>query len=170
MRDELRRLGRAKAPASLAESLFEKAAEIETDAGPTFVVWNRRGVSAVRWATSRTEFERWFAASYRRPLRWVAERPDLSRFDLSRLTPFQRLVLQKTREIPRGEVRTYAWVAREIGHPRAIRAVGSALAINPVPLFIPCHRVVRSDGVIGNYGMGGPVEKRRLLTLEGVAV
>ena len=170
MSDELRRLGQVKAPASLLEGLFEKATEIDTEAGPTFVAWNRRGVSAVRWGLSPPAFERWYAAEHGRPLRWVDGRPDLKRFDLSSLTSFQRSVLQKTSEIPRGEVRTYAWVAREIGNPRAVRAVGSALANNPVPLFIPCHRVVRSDGVIGNYGMGGPREKRRLLRLEGVAV
>src|SRR5919201_216103 len=60
------------------------------------------------------------------------------------------------------------WVAREIGHPAAVRAVGTALAHNPIPYFIPCHRVVRSDGVIGNYGGGGPEAKKNILSLEGV--
>jgi O-6-methylguanine DNA methyltransferase len=77
-------------------------------------------------------------------------------------------VLMKALEIPRGEVRTYGWIAREIGRPKAVRAVGTALAKNPIPLFIPCHRVVRSDGSIGQYGCGGPVNKRRLLLHEGV--
>jgi O-6-methylguanine DNA methyltransferase len=77
-------------------------------------------------------------------------------------------VLRKTREIPRGEVRPYGWVAREIGHPAAVRAVGTALANNPIPYFIPCHRVVRTDGHIGNYGGGGPEAKRAILTMEGV--
>jgi O-6-methylguanine DNA methyltransferase len=84
------------------------------------------------------------------------------------LTPFSQAVLRKTREIPRGEVRPYGWVAREIGHPAAVRAVGTALANNPIPYFIPCHRVVRTDGKIGNYGGGGPEAKRAILTLEGV--
>ena len=84
------------------------------------------------------------------------------------LSPFERSVLRKTLEIPRGQVRPYGWIAREIGHPAAVRAVGTALANNPIPYFIPCHRVIRSDGVIGNYGGGGPEAKKNILTLEGV--
>ena len=93
--------------------------------------------------------------------------PDL-RFDLRGLSEFEEAVLRKALEIPRGQIRPYAWIAREIGRPRAARAVGSALANNPVPLFIPCHRVVRSDGMIGNYGLGGPANKRAILEWEGV--
>jgi O-6-methylguanine DNA methyltransferase len=81
---------------------------------------------------------------------------------------FQRRVLLETCEIPRGEVRTYAWLAGRLGHPGAARAVGSALARNPMPLVVPCHRVVRSDGSIGDYGCGGPAAKRALLAAEGV--
>jgi O-6-methylguanine DNA methyltransferase len=88
--------------------------------------------------------------------------------DLDMLTEFERAVLRKTMEIPWGEVRPYAWVAREIGRPRAVRAVGSALASNPVPFVIPCHRVVRADGRIGEYGAGGPRAKRAVLAAEGV--
>jgi O-6-methylguanine DNA methyltransferase len=79
-------------------------------------------------------------------------------------------VLRKTAEIPRGEVRPYGWVAAEIGRPGAVRAVGSALAGNPVPLIVPCHRVVRSDGVLGQYSLGGAANKPRLLAGEGVDV
>ena len=64
---------------------------------------------------------------------------------------FERAVLEKALEIPRGEVRPYSWIASEIGRPKAVRAVGSALAHNPVPLVMPCHRVVRADGMIGQY-------------------
>ena len=88
-------------------------------------------------------------------------------YDLAGLTEFERAVLAKTLEIPAGEVRPYGWVAREIGRPRAVRAVGSALGRNPVPVLIPCHRVVRSDGHVGNYGLGVPM-KRTLLGAEGV--
>ncbi len=90
--------------------------------------------------------------------------------DLSWLPPFQRRVLEKTAEIPRGEVRPYAWIAREIGAPGAVRAVGTALGHNPIPFIIPCHRVVRSDGSLGEYSLGGPAMKERVLTLEGVPV
>ena len=74
----------------------------------------------------------------------------------------------KALEIPRGEVRPYGWIAAEIGRPKAVRAVGTALAHNPVPLVVPCHRVVRSDGMIGQYSMGGPEAKRRVLAAEGL--
>ncbi len=73
----------------------------------------------------------------------------------------------KALEIPTGEVRPYSWIAKEIGHPGAVRAAGTALAKNPVPLLIPCHRVVRSDGQIGKYSLGGARNKRTLLELEG---
>lgn len=85
--------------------------------------------------------------------------------DLSALTPFRRKVLETTRAIPFGEVRSYTWVAQRIGHPRAARAVGTALGQNPVPLIVPCHRVRRSDGSLGGYLFGLGV-KDRLLALE----
>jgi O-6-methylguanine DNA methyltransferase len=83
-------------------------------------------------------------------------------------TEFERDVWLKALEIPRGEVRPYGWVAAEIGRPRAVRAVGSALGHNPVPLIVPCHRVVRSDGAIGQYSLGGPGNKRTILEAEGL--
>lgn len=89
--------------------------------------------------------------------------------DLSGTTPFQRKVLEVVGGIPRGEVRPYAWVARESGSPRASRAVGSVMANNPVPLLIPCHRVVRNDGTTGSYAFGAG-EKVGLLEAEGVPV
>jgi len=86
--------------------------------------------------------------------------------DLSQATPFQRRVWRAVREIPRGETRSYGEIARLVGAPRAARAVGGALAANPLPIVIPCHRVISSDGGLG--GFGGRVElKRRLLELEG---
>jgi O-6-methylguanine DNA methyltransferase len=87
--------------------------------------------------------------------------------DLRILTSFQEQVLRTTATIPKGEVRPYGWVARQVARPRAVRAVGSAVARNPIPLIIPCHRVVRSDGHIGNYSLGGPHNKLELLEHEG---
>lgn len=85
--------------------------------------------------------------------------------DLSGVPAFQRAVLEAARRIPYGEVRAYAWIAERINHPRAVRAVGTALGRNPVPLVVPCHRVLRSDGGVGGYLFG--VEfKDRLLALE----
>jgi len=90
------------------------------------------------------------------------------RFDLRGLTEFERATLLKASEIPRGEVRPYGWIAAEIGRPKAVRAVGTALGHNPVPLIVPCHRVVRSDGTIGQYSLGGPENKRTILEAEGL--
>jgi methylated-DNA-[protein]-cysteine S-methyltransferase len=88
--------------------------------------------------------------------------------DLSSLTVFQRTVLEAATAVPRGEVTTYAEIARRIGRPKAYRAVGQALGRNPVPLVIPCHRVVAADGALTGYSGGGGIEtKARLLALEG---
>ena len=86
--------------------------------------------------------------------------------DLSRQAPFHRRALLAARRIPRGEVRTYAWVAARAGSPRAARAVGQAMSRNTIPLIIPCHRVIASDGGLGGFG-GGLELKRALLLLEG---
>ena len=81
--------------------------------------------------------------------------------------PFRRAVLETLhRQVHRGEVITYGQLAREAGSPRAVRAVGTACATNPVPIVVPCHRVLPSTHKLGNYG-GGPERKRALLTLEG---
>ncbi|MDA8216390.1 MAG: methylated-DNA--[protein]-cysteine S-methyltransferase [Dehalococcoidales bacterium] len=90
-------------------------------------------------------------------------------FDLAGLGKFEQQVLAKALEIPRGEVRPYAWVAGETGHPGASRAVGQALGRNPIPLLIPCHRVIRSDGGLGGYAFGLPL-KQRILAMEGLDV
>jgi len=85
--------------------------------------------------------------------------------DLSEATTFQRQVWEITRLIPYGETRSYAWVAEQIGQPRAVRAVGQALGKNPLPIIIPCHRVIASDGKLGGFS-GGVKMKKRLLSLE----
>ena len=85
--------------------------------------------------------------------------------DLTMVPEFQRRVLEAASHIPFGEGRPYAWVAQRIGHARAVRAVGTALGRNPVPLILPCHRVWRSDGGLGGYIFGAGV-KNRLAALE----
>jgi methylated-DNA-[protein]-cysteine S-methyltransferase len=88
--------------------------------------------------------------------------------DLSHVSDFQRRVLLAALQIPRGQVRTYAEVARQIGRPSAARAVGQALGRNPVPIVVPCHRVLAADGSLRGYsGGGGVATKARLLKLEG---
>jgi methylated-DNA-[protein]-cysteine S-methyltransferase len=89
--------------------------------------------------------------------------------DLSQLTEFQRSVLEEARRVPRGQVATYAEIAERIGKPKAARAVGQALRRNPVPIVVPCHRVINSDGSLGGYGGKlGSQRKINLLKLEGV--
>lgn len=85
--------------------------------------------------------------------------------DLRLATGFRRSVLDHLRAIAYGATESYAMVAAASGSPAAVRAVGTACATNPVPVIVPCHRVVRSDGTIGQY-LGGPEAKRMLLALE----
>jgi methylated-DNA-[protein]-cysteine S-methyltransferase len=86
--------------------------------------------------------------------------------DIDDLTPFEQAALRAAAQIPPGEVRSYSWVASQIGRPRAARAVGQVMARNPLPLLFPCHRVVDSAGHLHNYGYGLEM-KARLLKMEG---
>ncbi len=81
-------------------------------------------------------------------------------------TVFQHKVWDSIQQIPYGELRSYKWIAEQIGKPEAVRAVGNAVGANPVSIFRPCHRVIRSNGALGGYG-GGLDRKRQLLALEG---
>ena len=85
--------------------------------------------------------------------------------DFGGMADFQHRVLAEAARIPYGDTRSYAEVARAIGHAKASRAVGNALGANPVPLVVPCHRVIRGDGTWGHYAFGGAL-KTRLLMLE----
>ena len=89
--------------------------------------------------------------------------------DWGRMAPFQRAVLEATATVPFGHVDTYAGIARKIGKPGATRAVGNALGRNPIPVIVPCHRVIRSDATIGGY-TGGLGIKHRLLAIEGITL
>ena len=164
--------------------LADRYARFDSPIGPLVVAWNGLGVSAVEAAPDDATFEATHQArSGRRAVRAerlpntlervIARRLGGDRhvridLDLRGHTAFERDVWQKALEIPRGEVRPYGWIAAEIGRPRAVRAVGTALGHNPVPLIVPCHRVVRSDGTIGQYSLGGPANKRTILAAEGL--
>jgi methylated-DNA-[protein]-cysteine S-methyltransferase len=90
------------------------------------------------------------------------------RLDLQLATGFRRIVLTHLPDIAYGHTASYAALALAAGRPKAVRAVGTACATNPLPLVVPCHRVVRSDGTVGQY-VGGVEAKRVLLTLEAAA-
>src|SRR3989304_7812251 len=115
------------------------------------------GALAQRWETAaRRELNAYFAGR---------RRSFTAPCDLGGMPPFTRAVLRITAGIPYGEVRSYRWVAQRLGKPKAMRAVGNALAKNAIPIIIPCHRVVRGDGTLGGYALGLNW-KRRLLDLE----
>src|SRR3954447_26924858 len=173
---DLRALGDTRAPARVLDHvLFElqlgdEYALLDTLLGPLFVAWNRHGIAAVMRTPSAEEFEQRFSERYQRPLRKTHEIPcDLGdHFDLRGLSEFEQAVLLKAREIPLGEIRTYGWISSGSGRPTAARAVGTVLRKNPLPVFIPCHRVVRSDGSFGEYALGGTDAKKTILAAEGV--
>jgi len=189
LRQALRGLPREKAPARLLPAVLARVGladrywRLSSPLGPVYVAHSKAGISMVSRASSAAAFERRFRLRTGRPISAEKHVPPASlralirglkgeerknlRFDLRGLSEFEQAVLRKALEIPSGEVRPYAWVAREIGHPEAVRATGSVLAKNPVPLLIPCHRVVRSDGHLGRYSLGGGHAKRRLLEVEG---
>jgi len=87
--------------------------------------------------------------------------------DLSEETVFTKRVLMEVKKIPYGEVRTYEGIGKSLGYSKAPRAVGQAVKQNPIPIIIPCHRVIRKDGTIGSFSMGIEL-KRKLLALEGI--
>ena len=178
------------APSSLAHSalvavgLADDYTVLDSPIGPLWIAWNGRGVAAVESAPDDRSFEVRLQARTGRPTRRVDALPaDLARaierrldgdrrvrisLDYRGTTEFEQAVWLKALEIPRGEVRPYGWIAAEIGRPKAVRAVGTALGHNPFPLIVPCHRVVRSDGTIGQYSLGGPGNKRAILATEGL--
>lgn len=121
----------------------------------------RLGLHAVRSTTRTTEVVHQLRAYFAGTRRGFDVR-----VDLSRLTPFHRQVLEATAEVPPGQVVSYGEIARRIGRPSGSRAVGQALGRNPVPIVIPCHRVVAAGGRLGGY-TGGLAIKRKLLRLEG---
>ena len=169
-----------------ATGLADRYVQRESVVGAVFVAFGASGVTRCGLASDPAAFEGSYVQAFGRPVvavkaappgleagidRAIASgRPGTLAVDLSRLSDFQQQVLLKTAQIPAGEVRPYGWVAREIGRPGAVRAVGTALAGNPVPLVIPCHRVVRSDGRLGRYSLGDATNKRHLLGSEGLDI
>jgi methylated-DNA-[protein]-cysteine S-methyltransferase len=148
---------------------------IETKLGPLRVDFTSRGVCRLDFCRTgappatpeQRQAKRLPCQLVRQLQAYASSRP--VRFtvpvDLSAGTDFQKKVWRALQTIPPGQTRSYAWVARKIGKPRAARAVGAACGANPVPIVVPCHRVIASDGSLGGY-TGGLHRKKRLLKLE----
>jgi methylated-DNA-[protein]-cysteine S-methyltransferase len=134
-----------------AVSLEDVLAQLAKDVSPRVMSYPGRLDEA------RRELDQYFAGKrehFELPIDWQLAHPG-----------FYRRVLRATAKVPFGEVITYGQAAQRAGSPRAFRAAGTALGSNPIPIVVPCHRVVRAGGDIGNYG-GGPEMKRFLLELE----
>lgn len=160
----------------------------DTPLGDLWVAVSDQGLAAVEWSADADEFGRFLLKRFKRPVRpdalktaqaagQIREYLEGKRrtfdipIDWSLLRPFQRQVLQITCTIPYGETCTYGDIAAQMGRPRAARAVGRAEATNPMPLVIPCHRVVGRDGKLHGYGGGeGLPTKAWLLKLEGAVI
>lgn len=173
--DHIKAAVRANAPDSIST--------VDSPIGRLFIAFRHTGITAV--ALDRGEGEETILARLQRRIgrglvpstapQWVTDTVssffrshtvDLERVDISDLTPFEQSALHAAAKIPVGEVRSYGWIAESIGQPTASRAVGRAMARNPVPLLYPCHRVVDANGALHNYAYGVEV-KARILELEG---
>ena len=153
--------------------------------GEVWVAFSDHGLRMIRRGGTFDDFHAAYTDRYCRTLKPAAlpdalrtqvrsalegEGVDKPRVDWSdELSDLEREVLGTLTRIPRGEVRTYEWVARQVGRPKAVRAVGTICAKNIVPFVVPCHRVVPTAGGVGNYAFG-PALKRELLRREGVDV
>lgn len=156
---------------------------VDSPLGRLFVAFRHSGITAV--AIDRGDGEEAILKKLQRrlgrglipsqPPQWVTDTvaaffrthtSDLGKVDISELTPFEQSALKAAASIPPGEVRSYGWIAETIGQPTATRAVGRAMARNPVPLLYPCHRVVDANGALHQYAFGVEV-KAKLLALEG---
>ncbi len=176
-------LGHINSLRGLGTGRADAFTRIESPLGQLVIAWRDAGITFVGIDrgedadAARAKIER----RLRRPLReseppaWIVDavrrffatwQVDMALVDISDLSPFEQSALRKAAQIPPGEVRSYGWIAREIGHPQSARAVGQAMARNPVALFFPCHRVVDANGALHNYGYGVEL-KARILHMEG---
>jgi O-6-methylguanine DNA methyltransferase len=160
----------------------------QTPIGKLWLAVSDLGLVAIECGLTRAEFEAYLVKRFKRPVEYAPQRVreaagQLGKYlsgrqrvftlvvDWTVLRPFQRSVLQVTNNIPYGETRTYKEIAEHIGKPRAARAVGRAEATNPMPLVLPCHRVIGMDGKLHGYGLGEGVKtKEWLLKLEGAVM
>jgi O-6-methylguanine DNA methyltransferase len=157
----------------------------ETPIGKLWLAVSDIGLVAVESGLTQTEFEAYLIKRFKRTIEYAPERIHAAAGQLNKylsgqqqdftlaidwavLRPFQQAVLRATYEIPYGETSTYKAIAERIGRPHAARAVGRAEATNPMPLVLPCHRVIGVDGKLHGYGLGEGVKtKEWLLKMEG---
>jgi methylated-DNA-[protein]-cysteine S-methyltransferase len=178
----------AAPPRSCCETLSRETSDsfdrVQTPEQTLWVAFTERGLRMITPAGSLEQFRRMYAKRYGRGLT-LEHIPDALRkqvlaavsgegvsrpqLDVAEATELEEKVLGLMTRIPRGEVRTYAWLAHQAGRPRAVRAVANVVARNAVPFVVPCHRVVPSAGGTGNYAFGSE-RKRSLLKREGVDV
>ena len=172
--------------ARLSKSTIYFSTVKDTPIGEIWVACSKRGLVAVDWAGSRGKLLDYLTRRLKFPVEenprrlthtakqlreyLTGERRQFSlKIDWSLMRPFQHEALLATFSIPYGQTSTYGEIATQIGHPRAARAVGRAEATNPMPLVIPCHRVLGADGKLRGYG-GGLEVKKWLLQLEGAVL
>jgi O-6-methylguanine DNA methyltransferase len=160
----------------------------ETPIGKFWLAASDLGLVAVEWGLTQAEFEAYLSKRFKRTVVFAPQhvsqvagqlndylcghrRSFTVMIDWTVLRPFQQAVLQATHEIPYGETRTYKEIGESIGRPRAARAVGRAEATNPMPLVLPCHRVIGVDGKLHGYGLAeGLKTKAWLLKMEGAVM
>ena len=143
---------------------------VKTPFGEAALLWSQEGLRSLEMGKGEAAGEARGYPGFEEAMgRYFARKPERFDFDLDLggLTKFEREVLTAARGIRCGEVRSYSWLAKKAGRPKAARAVGGVMAKNPLPIIIPCHRVIRSDGTGGGFSMRGGVEmKRKLIELE----
>ena len=153
----------------------------DTVIGTLVLVGSDRGLRQLQWVSSHSEGKSWLAASYPQALDvpgffastveaisdYLAGKGPLNvPYDLAGGTALQRLVWIALSKIPYGETVSYTALAQRVGFGSAVRAVASACGANPLPLIIPCHRVIAKDGTLGGFSMGGVEIKQKLLDME----
>jgi len=171
-------------PSSCRDACCEAAADSFDRVEDVWVAFSNGRIRMIAKADSIDDIRQTYAKKYGRVLEPATipaalrrqvlaavhgEGVESPKVDLDAANDLEHDVLQTLTRIPRGEVRTYAWVARQAGRPRAVRAVANVIARNAVPYVVPCHRVVPSSGGIGNY-IFGSATKRAILQREGVDV
>ncbi len=159
----------------------EKRTTFNTKIGPVMLAWTDKGISKVKLPNTPalqispdTKEERppqWVslaAEKIKKHLDGEPQQYDDVPLDLQEVTPFNKKVYEALRRLPSGAVITYGDLAARAGSRGAARAVGHAMAVNPLPIVVPCHRVVRSDGTLGQFSaLSGTKSKRQLLEMEG---